>query len=386
MSSIRRKTLVGAAASCMVLFSAACSSGGGAAEPSANGGEALDPSELGPDSIVGVGPDGAEAASVDDIPLSDADAEKVRAGNFEVALVMHTENLDWSQLQIQGIRDTFDKYGVRVSNITAAEYDVSKQVSDIENTIQQQPDGIISIPVDNTATAPAYEKVAQAGIKLVLMDNVPQGLTHGEDYASMISADSVGNGQIAAEILASYVPQDGTVGVIDFGIDFFVTNERTRGFEEWLSENRSDITIKETAFTDPSQVSQTAGDFLTSNPDLDGAFTVWDAPALDTLSAMRASGSNVPLTTIDLGLEAAVEIASGGPLKGLGAQRPYDQGIAEAMAMMNSLIGNETPAWVGVQSLPVIQSNILEAYKTVWHQDPPQELVDACKAAGSACG
>ncbi|MGY1641989.1 substrate-binding domain-containing protein [Geodermatophilus sp. SYSU D00703] len=385
MSSNRRKTLVGASASCLLLFSAACSSGA-ATESAAPGAEALDPSEIGPDSIVGQGPDGAAAASVDDIQLSDADAEKVRAGNFEVALVMHTENLDWSQLQIQGIRDTLDKYGVRISNITAAEYDVSKQVSDIENVIQQRPDGIISIPVDNTATAPAYEQVQQAGIKLVLMDNVPQGLVHGEDYASMISADSVGNGQIAAEILASYVPDDGAVGIIDFGIDFFVTNERTRGVEEWLAENRPDITIKETAFTDPSQAGQVAGDFLTSNPDLDGSFTVWDAPALDTLSAMRAAGSDVPLTTIDLGLETAIEIASGGPLKGLGAQRPYDQGVAEALAMMQALIGNETPAWVGVQSLPVVQANVLEAYETVFHEAPPQELVDACEAAGSACG
>ena len=36
------------------------------------------------------------------------------------------------------------------------------------------------------------------------------------------------------------------------------------------------------------------------------------------------------------------------------------------MAMMNALIGKETPAWVGVQSLPVVQSNVLESYKTVF--------------------
>ena len=33
-------------------------------------------------------------------------------------------------------------------------------------------EGIISIPVDFTATAPTYKKVSQAGIKLVFMDSI----------------------------------------------------------------------------------------------------------------------------------------------------------------------------------------------------------------------
>ena len=55
------------------------------------------------------------------------------------------------------------------------------------------------------------------------------------------------------------------------------------------------------------------------------------------------------------------------------------------MAMMNALIGKETPAWVGVQSLPVVQSNVLESYKTVFKKDPPAELSDACNKAKPSC-
>ena len=58
-----------------------------------------------------------------------------------------------------------------------------------------------TIPVDGTATAATYKKVSQAGIKLVFMDNVPTGLKHPEQYAAMVSADSEGNGQIAAKVL-----------------------------------------------------------------------------------------------------------------------------------------------------------------------------------------
>jgi ribose transport system substrate-binding protein len=341
---------------------------------------------LGPVSIVGQGPNGEKAASVDAVKLSDADAAKVKAGKFKVGISMQTMNLDWSQLQVQGITDTLKKYGVEVIGTASAEYQVDKQIADIENTIQRHPDGIISIPVDGTATAATYKKVSQAGIKLVFMDNVPTGLRHPEQYAAMVSADSEGNGQIAAKVLASCVPQGGTIGLVNFGVDYFSTKERTKAVNDWMKKNRPDIKIKQVDFTDPSKVGQIAGDFLTANPDVKGVFAVWDQPALDTLTSMRAQGVIIPVTTVYLGLESAIEIAKGGPLKATGSQRPYDQGVAEAMAMMKALIGQTPPAWIGVQSLPVVQSTVLESYKTVFKKDPPPQLADACKKAKPACG
>jgi ribose transport system substrate-binding protein len=348
--------------------------------------EKLNVASIGPAGIVGQGPNGEKASSVDAVKLSDADAAKVKAGKFKVGISMQTMNLDWSQLQVQGITDTLKKYGVEVIGTASAEYQVDKQIADIENTIQRHPDGIISIPVDGTATAATYKKVSQAGIKLVFMDNVPKGLKHPQEYAAMVSADSEGNGQIAAKVLASCVPKGGTVGLVNFGVDYFSTTERTKAVNDWLKKNRPDIKIKQVAFTDPSKVGQIAGDFLTANPDVKGVFAVWDQPALDTLTSMRAQGINTPVTTVDLGLESAIEIAKGGPLKATGSQRPYDQGAAEAMAMMKALIGQTPPAWIGVQSLPVVQSNVLESYKTVFKKDPPPQLADACKKAAPACG
>ena len=341
--------------------------------------------DLGPTGIIGQGPNGAKAASVNDVQLTDEEVAKAKAGHFKVGLVMHTMNLDWSQLQIQGIKDTLGKYGVEVIGVTAADYKADKQMADIENTVQRKPDGIISIPVDGTATAPAYKKAAEAGVKLVFMDNVPAGLTYPKDFASMVSADSQGNGWIAAKVLSECIPKGGTVGIVNFGIDFFVTNERTKGVKDWLAKNRPDIKVKQADFTDPSKVTQIAGDFLTANPDVQGLFAVWDAPAMDALSAMRAQGITIPVTTIDLSLESAIGIAKGGPLVGTGSQRPYDQGVAEALAMVKALVGGQPPAWIGVQSLPVIQANLMEGYKTVFHKDAPAELTKVCKAAEPNC-
>ena len=340
---------------------------------------------LQPEGIVGEGPNGEAAASPDDVALTAEDAAKVKAGNFTVGLVFQFMN-DWSKAQIQGLTDTFDKYGVKIISTTDAQFKVDRQIADIENTIQQKPSGIITIPVDDVATAPAYAKVSEAGIKLVFMDNAAKGLTYPDQYQSVISADSQGNGQIAAAKLSCYIPKGGTIGVIDFGITFFVTNQRTKGVKDWFAANRPDVTIKEAAFTDPDKAGDVSANFLTANPDVQGVFAVWDGPAQGVISALRAEGKKIPVTTIDLGDQAATDLAGGEYLKGLGAQRPYDQGVAEALALMNALIGKTPPAWIGVPSLAVIQKNVLQAYEEVYKRPALPETRDACAAAAPACG
>ena len=63
----------------------------------------VDLATLGPKSIVGQGPHGEKAASAEVLALTDAEAAKVKAGHFKVGISMQTVNLDWSQLQVQGI-------------------------------------------------------------------------------------------------------------------------------------------------------------------------------------------------------------------------------------------------------------------------------------------
>ena len=335
------------------------------------------PTSLEPGEIVGKGPNGEPAAGVESVALSEEDAAKVKAGNFKVGFVFQFMN-DWSRNQIAGLTATFEKYGVEIIGTTDAQFKVPKQIADLENMITLKPDGIISIPVDDVAMGPTYAKVSKAGIKLVFMDNAAKGLSYPADYQSVISADSQGNGQIAAKVLSCWIPENGTIGVIDFGITFFVTNERTKGVKDWFTANRPDVKIKQADFTDPNKAGDVAANFLTANPDVQGVFAVWDGPAMGVIAALRAQGKVVPVTTIDLGDQAAVSIAQGTYLKGLGAQRPYDQGVAEALAMMHALIGKQPPAWIGVPSLSVMQSNINQAYKTVWKKDAPPEVAAAC--------
>ncbi|MCO4251212.1 MULTISPECIES: substrate-binding domain-containing protein [Pseudarthrobacter] len=352
----------------------------GSGDPLAN----VTAKELIPSGIVGLGPNGVKSGTLDQIKLTDDEVAKARERKFRVGIVMQTMNIEWSTEQVRAIKNRLKEYNAEVIGVVDPNFDVTKQVSGIENMIQLKPDAIISIPVDDTATAEAYRKIGAAGIKLIMMDNVPKGLKYPDDYQGMVSSDNQGNGAVCAQALAKFIPKGGTVGVLDFGVDFFVTKERMKGFVDWMKANRSDIKIKTTEFLDPANSGKDAGNFLTANPDVQGMFTEWEVPAVGIDQALRAQGKNVPITAVNIASDVAMDLATGGNIKALGAQVPYDQGLAEADMAIKVLLGGSVPNWVAFPSVPVLQNNVLDAWKQVYHQDPPAELVKASQATNGS--
>ncbi len=378
----------------MVLGTTACSSASeeGTAQQSANetavtteSEEAVEPEEMTVDEFVesqntikSVGPNGEEAFSADILTLTDEEIAKVKEGGYKAAISFHYGGNDWSTSQLKGLQDTFEKLGIEVVGTTDANFSAEQQVSDLETLMALDPDVMISIPTDATATADAYQRVNDAGVKIVFMDNVPKGFAAGDNYVSCVSADNYGNGIIAADLIGEALGGKGKIGVVYYDVDFFVTNQRLAAFEKTMEEKYPDIEIvAKMPFQDTNECSEVADAMITQNPNLDAVFAHWDVPAEGVLSSLRAAGmSDVKLATIDLGNNIAKEIAEGNVL-GCGAQLPYDQGVAEATLAAYALLGKEAPAYVAVPAKRVNQENVLEAYADVYHVEAPDWLVEA---------
>lgn len=340
----------------------------------------LDAKSFAPPGIVSPSQAGDTASDPKLAFLTDEECATAKAKAFKVGIVMQTMNIQWSTEQVRGVTDGLARCGGTVVGVTNPDFSVEKQISQIDDMIQIRPDAIISIPVDDVATAASYKRIQQAGIKLVMMDNVPKGLKHGEDYVTVVSSDSQGLGYEAAAILSKYLPEKAEVGIVWFGISFYVTNERTKGFKEWMAKNRPDVVLKEAPFLNPSDAGKVTESFLTANPNIAGLFTEWSGPGLDAASAARAQGKDIPSVTINLEADVAIELAKGGMIKGLSSQTPYDQGITEANAAMKSLLGKEVPPFLAYAAVPVLQNNVLEGWDTVFHLPVPDDLAAACKS------
>lgn len=331
--------------------------------------------------ILSKGPDGESAVSAKTLELTEEEVQKIKEGNYKAAIVMHYAGNDWATAQIEGLKATFARMGIEVVAVTDAQFKAEKQVSDIETVLAKDPDIIVGIPVDPVSTASAFKKAADAGVKVVFMDNKPNNLEAGKDYVSVVSADNYGNGVQAAEIMAEELAGKGNIGVIYHDADYFVTKQRVEAFEKTITEKYPDIKIVERGgIVAPNDGEKVASGILTKKPNLDGMFVVWDVPAEGALAAARTAGRNdLVITTIDLGTTVAIDIASDGMIKGLGAQLPYDQGISEAILAGYGLLGKEAPAYVAVPALKVTPDNVLDSWKLVYSKEAPDTIQEAAK-------
>ena len=331
--------------------------------------------------ITGLGPHGEQAVPPHHLRLTHAEAELARKCQFTVAVVLHTTSSDWSKQQIAGIVATLGEYSAAVIDVVDCGFSEAVQNSALDRLTRDTPDAIISIPIGNAAVADGHRSVSRAGVKLILLDNAPTGLLPGKDYVSVVSADNFGLGQIGAELLSPYVEEGASIGIISYGVDFFVTNQREIAFRKWMETERPDIRMRSARFIDVNLVAPVVDGVLAANADIQGLFAVWDEPAMQAVAALKSRGRQLPLTTVDLGNEAALELGSGGMIKGIGAQRPYDQGVTAAVAALQVLVGRSPSPWVASPGLSVTRRNVLEAYQLIWHSPAPQQLISARQRA-----
>ncbi|HJC91656.1 MAG TPA: substrate-binding domain-containing protein [Candidatus Mediterraneibacter excrementigallinarum] len=370
------------AASMAVLLLAGCGSGetSDSKDASQETGTANVPVET--EGIRSTGPNGEEATPASEITLTDEEKQQIRDGGYTAAISFHYGGNDWATSQLQGLEATFKDLGIEVVAVTDADFSAEQQVSDIETIMANKPDILVSIPTDATATSDAFKRAAAEGTKIVFMDNVPANMTAGNDYVSCVSADNYGNGCIAAELMGEALGGKGQIGMVYYDVDFFTTNQRDQGFRDTIAANYPDIEIvTEQGFTDENGCSEQGDAILTQNPMIDGIYASWDIPMEGVLSSVRASGltpDDIKLTSIDLGNNIAKEIAEG-TVVGVGAQLPYDQGVAEATLAAQALLGKETPPYVVVDAKKVSSSNIVEAYEDVYHMEAPDWLKEAAE-------
>lgn len=334
--------------------------------------------------VLSKGPNGESPSPASAADLTPEQISAIKDKHATAAIVMHYAGNDWATAQIAGLKSEFGKLGIDVVAVTDANFKPDKQVSDIETVMSKKPNIIVSIPTDPVATAPAYRAAAAAGTKLVFMDNVPKGFKAGRDYASVVSADNYGNGVTSAHLMAKAIGGKGKIGIVFHEADFFVTKQRYDGFKQTIQADYPDIQIvEEQGIAGPDFAGDAQGvanAMLSKHTDLAGIWGVWDVPAEGIMAAARASGrGDLKIATEDLGKNVAIALAKNELVVGLGAQRPFDQGIAEANLGALAVLGQKTPPYVALSALPVQHDNVLEAWKQVYHEDPPKDLASSFK-------
>ena len=339
----------------------------------------MEPLPLSPTGQVVPGyPDGAPASTADIFTFTDEDVAKLKEGKFTAGLVMHTMDAGWPALQVAGITKTLNDFGIEVVATTDAKFQPGQQISDLEQMIARAPDVIFSIPIDPQSQSSAYKKAAAAGIKLVFMDNVPVDMTPGTDYVTVVASDNEKNAYFAAQELVAAIGGKGQVGVITLVYDYYYSvAARKAGALKAFAEHPGIEVAEVGTFDSPEKAYGVATAMMTANPDLKGVFVAWDTPAQQVVAAAKTLGRDLIITTNDIAQDSALNVARG-EILAIGAQQPYDQGVAEAQAAAYALLGKEVPPYISVPTLRVKKANLLSALEQVTKEPAPASVVELC--------
>lgn len=325
--------------------------------------------------MIGGGPFGEKAFTPDDIALTEEEKRQLRQGNFKIGISFHYSGTAWKRLHEAGIRQTLEMLGVTVAAVTEANFDSVLQVTQLEALAMQRLDAIIAIPADDNVTAGTFKKLSRE-TKLLFLSNVPAGFGT-DDYVSCVSVNERENGRIVGTLLGEYYKgkKHVKVGFINHGLPFYGTHLRDGIAVQIICENYVNIEIASVEqFQNIEDAYEIVKNMLRRHPDIQGLYVSWDQPALRVIRALDELGrEDVEIFTTDLDREIGNYLVQDKYVKGMSTQRPFEQGVAAAMAAAKALLGHNGYKYIGVSPYLVQKKNIVRAWKDIMHEPIPGE-------------
>src|ERR1700722_8658006 len=329
-----------------------------------------------------IGPNGETATPSSALTLTDAEVAKLKEGNYSAALVWHTSSDFISAVTAGAIRE-FDRAEIKVVATTDAGFDSARQLNDVETVMAKSPSVIRALPLDPIGSAKAFQAAKEKGVELVFLSNVPAGYQQGVDYVSVVTDDLFQMGKQAADALAKSLLNKGKVAWIFHDAEYYVTNQRDNAFRKTIESDYQNMSIvAKEGISDPVRAEDVAHALLTKNPDVDGIYVTWAEPAEGVLAALRSAGnSKAKIVTLDLSEPIALDMARGGCVTAIVADKAFELGRAMAIAAGYGLLGKKAPAFTVAAALTITRENLAEGYRESLNREPPPSVLGALQAS-----
>ena len=330
--------------------------------------------------IVARGHFGEIAMSPEVLDFTEAEVQQLRLGSYTASLSLHDNGSQLMKTYEAGIRDVFDRLNIKLNFVTDAHFDPITQSQQIKGLLYQNPDILIALPADEKKTSDGFKTVSESNTKLVLLDNVPDILQR-QDFVSCITGNDRENGHMIGRILGRSFAVDShpKVGMLVYGVNSSSTNVRDDAVRQVLLNEFPTLEIAcITPFYALENVYESCKVMLQNNPEIVGLYVSWDTAAVIAIRALNSMGrSDVSVVTADLSYDVALSMASGGPIIGIGAQRPYEQGVAAAKAAANALLGKKVPSFISVHPRAITRENLVKSWADIVKSRIPDPISDA---------
>lgn len=237
--------------------------------------------------------------------------------------------------------------------VTDAGHDVAKQISDVEDMLQQGIDILLLNPTDSAGIEAAVHAAKAQDVIVVAVDANANG-----PVDTFVGSKNRDAGYLSCQYLAEALGGEGEVAILD-GIPVVPILQRVEGCQAALEEYEGiSLVTTQNGRQDRSVALGVVENMIQAHPNLAGIFSVNDGGAMGALAAIQGSGRDIKLTSVDGAPEAVQAIADGGPFIETTAQFPRDQvRVGLALALAQKWGARVVPAEVPIDVMVVDSEN-----------------------------
>ncbi|AMN80862.1 ABC transporter [Pseudomonas sp. C 49-2] len=227
---------------------------------------------------------------------------------------------------------------VKVTSVSA-DYDLSKQFSQIDNFISSKVDLILINAVDPSAMASAIKKARDAGIVVVAVDVDAKGVN------ATVQTDNVEAGKLACQYLVDKLSGKGNV-IIQNGPQVTAVTDRVKGCKAALAAAPD---IKVLSDDQDGKGSREGGlnvmqGYLTRFPKIDGLFAINDPQAIGSdLAAKQLKRSGIIITSVDGAPDIENALKTETQIQASSSQDPWAM-AQTAVNVGNDILNDKAPA------------------------------------------
>jgi inositol transport system substrate-binding protein len=273
---------------------------------------------------------------------------------------------DFDDKWLSYLQDGMKKYEQTQENVEViyvdAMNDASKQLSQIENFIQQKVNAIVLVPVDTVSAPEMVDKANAANVPIVVVNRQYEGVEKATAY---VGSESIKAGLMQMEEVAKLMNGKGNIAIMNGQMGHEAQIKRTEGNKQVIQKYPDmKVVLEGTGEWDRAKGLTLMENWLQSGTKIDAVVSNNDEMAIGAIMALEAAGKLNE--TIVAGVDAtpdALEYVKAGKLKVTVYQNATGQGKGGLETAIKAAKGEKVEKFIWIPYELVTKDNVEEYIK-----------------------
>jgi inositol transport system substrate-binding protein len=292
--------------------------------------------------------------------------ETAQSGDKSGKIVIGAALPDFDDKWLSYLQDGMKEYAKTQKDVEViyvdAMNDANKQLSQVENFVQQKVDAIVLIPVDTVSAPQMVEKANQANIPIVVVNRIFDGVDKATAY---VGSESIKAGIMQMEEVAKILGGKGNIAIINGPMGQEAQIKRTEGNKQVIKKYPGmKVVLEGTAEWDRAKGMALMENWLQSGKKIDAVVSNNDEMAIGAIMALEAAGklNDVVVAGVDATPDA-LEYVKQGKLKATVYQNAKGQGQAGLETAIKAAKGEKVEKYNWIPYELVTKENVDEYIK-----------------------